>query len=62
MDKNSKNSFRKKINYAKYVAVAILAFSIVSCGGGGGGGGSTIGSSTPVISTATQIQLIREIV
>ena len=48
MDKNSKNSFRKKINYAKYVAVAILAFSIVSCGGGGGGGGSTIGSSTPV--------------
>ena len=48
MNKNSKNSFRKKINYAKYVAVAILAFSIVSCGGGGGGGGSTIGSSTPV--------------
>ena len=42
MDKNLKNNFKKKNNFAKYAAVAILTFSIVSCGGGGGGGGSTI--------------------
>jgi len=48
MLKNLKNNFKKKNNFTKYTAVAILAFSIVSCGGGGGGGGSTIGSSTPV--------------
>ena len=48
MLKNLKNNFKKKNNFTKYTAVAILAFSIVSCGGGGGGGGSTTGSSTPV--------------